>query len=119
MDNLQDVDTTTIPPVDGQALIFDAGIWKPTNLQNPSTTLGALTDVQLGSLTNGELLTYNSTANKWVNQVKPEYTIEEMKDFDNTVAKLDNDFLSYNLSAAKWEPKTFEQEIPNYLALRQ
>lgn len=78
----------------------------------------ALSDVQLGSLNNGELLTYNNTANKWVNQVKPDYTIEEMKDFDNTVAKLDNDFMSYNLSKDKWEPKTFELEVENYLSLR-
>lgn len=41
-----------------------------------------------------------------------------MKDFDNTVAKLDNDYLSYNLSNAKWEPKTFELEVENYLSLR-
>ena len=40
-----------------------------------------------------------------------------MKDFDNTVAKLDNDFLSYNLSKNKWEPKTFELEVENYLSL--
>lgn len=40
-----------------------------------------------------------------------------MKDFDNTVAKLDNDFLSYNLSKNKWEPKTFNLEIENYLSL--
>ena len=42
-----------------------------------------------------------------------------MTDYDNTVAKLDNDFLSYNLSKSKWEPKTFNQENPNYLALWQ
>lgn len=117
MDNLQDVDTGSIPPVDGQALIYDAGTWKPSNLVPPSTTLAALTDVQLGSLTNGDLLTYNNTANKWINQIKPDYTIEEMKDFDNTIAKLDNDFMSWNLSKDKWEPKTFELEVENYLSL--
>ncbi len=41
-----------------------------------------------------------------------------MKDFDSTVAKLDNDYMSWNLSKDKWEPKTFELEVENYLSLR-
>lgn len=79
--------------------------------------MASLNDVQLGSLNNGELLTYNNTANKWVNQTKPEYTIEEMKDYDSSVAKLDNDFMSWNLSKNKWEPKTFDLEVENYFSL--
>lgn len=45
--------------------------------------------------------------------------IEEMKDFDSGVAKLDGDYMSYNLSGNKWEPKTFNLEVENYLSLRQ
>jgi len=70
--------------------------------------LNALTDVSLSSLVDGNLLTYNQTLNIWTNQIKPTYAINEMTDFDNTVVKLDNDFMSWNLSKNKWEPKTFE-----------
>ena len=86
---------------------------------SPSTSLGTLTDVQIGSLANGELLTYNTTANKWINQTKPDYTIEEMKDYKTGSAKIDSDVLSWDGMALKWQPKTLEQEQANYIALRQ
>ena len=41
-----------------------------------------------------------------------------MKDYDSSVAKLDNDFMSWNLSKNKWEPKTFDLEVENYFSLR-
>lgn len=99
--------------------MFDNGInqWISQTLPPSNNSLSTLNDVLLGSLTDGQLLTYSQTNDKWINKIKPNYTIEEMKDYDNSVAKLDNNFLSYNLSKDKWEPKTFEQENPNYIAL--
>ena len=92
-------------------------LWKPITLASGVSALSSLSDVVLGSLVNDNLLTYDQTSNKWINKVKPTYSINEMTDFDNTVAKLDNDFMSYNLTKSKWEPRTFEQEAPNYLTL--
>lgn len=94
-------------------------LWKPITLASGVSALSSLSDVVLGSLVNDNLLTYDQTSNKWINKVKPTYSINEMTDFDNTVAKLDNDFMSYNLTKSKWEPRTFEQEAPNYLTLWQ
>ncbi len=47
INDLQDVDTATIPPADGQSLFYDSGVsqWVPRNVVPASTTLGALTDV--------------------------------------------------------------------------
>lgn len=120
LDDLQDVDLTVVP-TNGQVLAYDDGIsqWIASSLPPSNNTLNTLNDVVLGSLNNNDLLTYDQVSDKWINKVKPDYTIEEMTDFDNTVAKLDNDFLSYNLSKSKWEPKTFEQENPNYITLWQ
>lgn len=118
LDDLQDVDLT-VNPTNGQVLSYDDGIsqWIASSLPPSNNDLSTLNDVVLGSLNNNDLLTYDQVSDKWINKVKPTYTIEEMTDFDNTVPKLDNDFLSYNLSKSKWEPKTFEQENPNYITL--
>ena len=42
-----------------------------------------------------------------------------MADYNNAKPILDNDFIGYNMSLGKYEPRTFEQEAPNYLTLRQ
>lgn len=101
-----------VPPTNGQALIYDSADsqWKPQTLVSPSTALSSLTDVQIGSLANGELLTYNTTASKWINQTKPDYAIEEMKDYKTGSAKIDSDVMSWDGIALKWQPKTLEQE---------
>lgn len=119
INDLQDVDTQSVPPVNAQTLIYDDGLnqWIPGTLPNPASQLSSLTDVALGSLNNNDLLTYDQANDKWINKVKPDYTIEEMKDYDSSVAKLDNDFMSWNLSKNKWEPKTFDLEVENYFSL--
>jgi hypothetical protein len=47
-----------LPAVDGSAL---------TNLPSGATTLDALTDVTITSVSNGQALTYNSATSAWVN----------------------------------------------------
>lgn len=76
-----------------------------------------MSDVVIGSLTDNQLLTYNQTTNKWINSVKPTYSINELTNYDNTIAPIDNDYLWYNVITDKWQPQTFEQEAPNYLSL--
>lgn len=99
--------------------MYDSGIsqWISQTLPPTSNSLATLTDVQLGTLNNNDLITYDKPSNKFINKSKPEYTIEEMKDFDSTVAKLDNDMMAWNPSKNKWEPKTITQEGINYLSL--
>lgn len=69
LDDLQDVDLTVNVPSNGAVLQYDSGLsqWISSLLPPSTNALSSLTDVQLGSLNNGELLTYNTTANKWVN----------------------------------------------------
>ena len=62
-------------------------------------------------------MTYDQSINKWINKDKPEYQIEEMKDYDNSIIKQDGDYLSYDQNLQKWKAQSFTQEIQNYLSL--
>lgn len=61
LDSLTDVDTTTIPPTNGQVLLYDEtnNIWVPFTVTSGPTSLGLLSDVLLGSLSDEQLLTYD------------------------------------------------------------
>ena len=65
LNHISDVDTTTTPPTNGQALIWDnANLkWKPGDVAN-TTTLNDLTDVNTTGAANGQALIYDS--GNWV-----------------------------------------------------
>ena len=65
LNHISDVDTTTTPPTNGQALIWDnANLkWKPGDVAN-TTTLNDLTDVNTSGAANGQALIYDS--GNWV-----------------------------------------------------
>jgi hypothetical protein len=66
IDELSDVDTSTVAPTNGQALVWDNAnsVWEPGNI---SSTLSALTDTTISSPSNGEALVYNSSTGQWEN----------------------------------------------------
>ncbi|MCA1025654.1 chitobiase/beta-hexosaminidase C-terminal domain-containing protein [Cytobacillus kochii] len=45
LDGLSDVDLTTVTPLEGNALVFEAGIWKPKDIEAPMTSHKGLTYV--------------------------------------------------------------------------
>lgn len=72
IDEIQDVDTSTASPTNGQTLIWDSSnsVWKPGNatagLQNINNeSINDLSDVNILSPSSGQVLTYNGTS--WVN----------------------------------------------------
>ncbi len=68
LDSLEDVDTLTTPPTDGQALVFDDSdeLWKPGTVAGGGA-LDDLSDVVISSPATDEVLTYNGS--EWVNAV--------------------------------------------------
>jgi hypothetical protein len=112
LNSLTDVNLNTL--LNGQYLTYDLNSSKWINstlIQN--NLLSGLIDVNISSVVNDQLLTYNGLTNKWVNFNKPSYTISEQTDFNNIITPTDLDFMVYNSTLAKWEPKTIEQEILN------
>lgn len=65
LDFLDDVDTTTVLPTNGQVLKFNGITWVPGNVSAGASALSSLTDVSLVSTTSGQYLRYNGTS--WSN----------------------------------------------------
>jgi hypothetical protein len=67
IDDLTDVDTSTVPPTDGQALVYDdtSGIWKPGG--SAVVAIGDLIDVDTSTVppTDGQALVYDNTSGIW------------------------------------------------------
>ena len=66
LDDLGDVDLTTTPPADGEALVYDSatGDWVPGAA---AAQLGDLTDVVVTTPSDGQVLEYDSATSRWIN----------------------------------------------------
>src|SRR6056300_1520399 len=72
IDDLSDVDTTTTSPSSGQVLKWDGSNWTPANDIDTTLSLGSasinqLGDVSISSVSDGQVLTYDSSTSKWIN----------------------------------------------------
>lgn len=67
-----------------------------------ATTLASLADVSISSLTNGQVLAYNSTASKWENQAAGGGSLSSLTDVLLT-SPSNGQALVYNSAAGKWE----------------
>jgi len=70
IDDLSDVDTTTTSPSSGQVLKWDGSNWTPANdttLSLGSASINDLGDVNISSVSDGQVLTYDSSTSKWIN----------------------------------------------------
>jgi len=69
IDDLADVDTSTVAPADGQSLIWDSSTlhWKPGTITSGATELNDLSDVDTATTapTDGQVLTWDDTAGTW------------------------------------------------------
>lgn len=55
---------------------------------------------------NGQVIKYDTTSSKWINSNDIGITqINNATDFDNTVVKNENDWMCWNNSTSKWEPR--------------
>lgn len=73
LDDLGDVDTSTIVPQDGQVLTWNnsASLWYAQDIPEPVSDLDGLTDVILGgSISQGQVLAYDGS--DWTNQDIPQ-----------------------------------------------
>ena len=71
INGLNDVDTSTVPPTDGQALVWDntAGQWEPGTVAGGggATTIDGLTDVDTTTVapTDGQALVWDNSNSQW------------------------------------------------------
>jgi hypothetical protein len=87
-------------------LIWQDGLNKQTTkatlLQGSPSSLAGLTDVDIASLTNGQILQYNSTTSKWENVDRTDIFLSQLGDV-TIVAPSNGQVLVYNSSTSKWE----------------
>ena len=98
-------------PIDGLKYARSNAAW--TEVKD-YRVLSALEDQSIITPSDGQLLTYDNTLQKWTNKVKPTYTIEEQKDYTTGAAKANLDLMSWNASTSKWIPYTPTLEVLNY-----
>ena len=103
IDELTDVvlQTGDDAPTDGQVLTFDGTNWQNEALPASTTTLSALTDVTLGTLTDGQILEYDSDTSMWVNTTLSgggNFTAGTGLSFnaDSTVLNTDGNMIEYS-----------------------
>ena len=107
-------DTNINSPSVNQVLTFDGTNW--ANQALPTYNLNSLTDVTIGTLADGDCLSYNATSGKWENS-QPQgilFSIGELTNVDTSAdSATSGQVLKYNGSA--WAPAadsqttTFEQ----------
>lgn len=75
--------------------------WRRVDVQPASTTtLAGLTDTTISSATDGQVLTYNSSSNKWVN-ANSVSDLNELSDVELSTPT-DGEVLKYDTTAGKW-----------------
>lgn len=72
-----------------------------------STTLAALTDTDITTPSNGQVLTYDGTSEKWENSAIPAQSVEGLSD-TNITTPTDGQVLTYDNTSSKWVNATPE-----------
>jgi hypothetical protein len=109
LDALADVDTSTTPPTDGQALVFHAasGLWIPATLAI-SLALDGLTDVDTTTTppTDGQVLEYHSATGLWIPASLPApgaTNLNGLSDVDLTTPPTGGQVLEYDNASSQWK----------------
>lgn len=104
LSQLADVDLTGIQA--NQILVYDGTKWTPKNATTSTqgaTVLNELNDVTISSPANGQVLTYNSSSNKWENKATTSAVtkLQQLTGDVNLGSTINNgDVLTYN--SGKW-----------------
>ena len=64
INDLGDVDTTSVAPTSGQVLKWSGSVWAPAD-DTIAATLGSIGNVNTTGVANNDLLYYNNSANEW------------------------------------------------------
>lgn len=115
LNDLSDVDVSTSPAVDGQALIFDTAdsLWKPGTLSatGGATTLNGLDDVDTFTVppTDNQGLIFDTFDGLWKpGNLSPVFAVNDLSDVDTvTVAPTNGQTLVWDATAGVWEPASF------------
>jgi len=112
LDELTDVDVSTTPPLNGQALVYNQGsaTWVPGTVDTaepppPLLEIDDLIDVVVDtSLTSDYILRYSQQANVWENVDLVLDTIEDIADVQTGLydAPANGDVLVWDVSSQKW-----------------
>ena len=87
-------------------LIWQGGLNKQTTkatiLSGLPEDLADLADVNISTLTNGQILRYDSTTGKWINTDQANLDLDDLNDV-SIVSPTNGQVLVYNSSTSKWE----------------
>ena len=119
IDALADVDTTTVAPTDGQALVWDNANskWEPGTVASGSVaSIDDIGDVDTTTVapTDGQALVWDNAAQQWEpgTVLSVVSSIDEIGDVDTTTAApVDGQALIWNNSNSQWEPGGVSGEI--------
>lgn len=104
LSGLSDVDNS-MSPTSGQVLQYDGSDWDAATL-NISTTLAALTDTNLSSIQDDQVLQYDNASSQWKNEtLNLTTTLASLT--DTTISSpQDDQILRYDNSDSKWKNET-------------
>ena len=99
LDNLTDTNITT-PITNGSSLIYNTSSskWENTVILDINTLAG-LTDTNISSLADKDLLLYDNTSSKWINTPS---NIDNLKNV-NILSVANKEILKYNSTTSEWE----------------
>ena len=106
LDDLADVAITS--PTVGQVLKYTGTNWAngtdAGGVGGGSNLLSALTDIQLGTLANGQVLKYNSATGKWVNGTDATATVTAITGLTDVAitTPTNGQVLKYDTATSKW-----------------
>lgn len=80
IDDLSDVDTSTIPPVNGEVLAWDnvGGLWVPAPPVIGAQIMDDLTDVSASTPEDGQVLTWSDSESSWVTSEAGQGTVSSV-----------------------------------------
>jgi hypothetical protein len=109
INDLNDVDTATVAPTDGQVLTWNNSDseWQPATVATGSvTSIDDIGDVTSTGETAGDVLSWNPTTNNWEN-AQISLAIDDLTDVDTTTAApTDGQVLTWSNADSEWQPAT-------------
>lgn len=119
LENLQDV-LITNPKIDKDILQWNQtnSKWENKQISIPQV-LNDLSDVTINSIQQNQMIRYDSISQSFINSDKYQYSLNELTNYETSITPQNQDYLTFNQTSNKWEPKTIEQETPSYMRIIQ
>lgn len=109
LDDVIDVDTSTTPPTDGQALVWNAAasLWEPA-ANGGTSALNDLTDVATAGAVDNDVLTYDAATSSWAPAAVPaggSLALDDLTDV-NIPTPADGQVLTWDSGTSRWVAET-------------